>query len=131
MKNFFDKKNLQIGLILLIVSMISIVFCYLVYHGENISAFFAKFTNILAPIIDGLIIAFLLIPIVNFIEHRLSYAFLTPKKKKALFQKREAERLRYETEMTEDEKRAYEKKQSHDFKLHRTISIILALLLQP
>lgn len=128
MKNFFEKKYIQIGTILLIVSLLAITFCFLIYHGTEVSGFFSKAFSILAPIIDGLIIAFLLIPIVNFIEHRLVYCFISPKKKKALVEKREAERLRYETEMNEEEKKVYEKKQKNKAHLARTISIILTLL---
>ena len=90
MKNFFEKKYLQIGAVLLIVSIIAITFCYLIHHWGDVSAFFSTTAKILSPIIDGLIIAFLLIPIVNFIEHRLSYIFVTPKKKQAIMDKREA-----------------------------------------
>ena len=128
MKNFFEKKYLQIGAVLLIVSIIAITFCYLIHHWGDVSAFFSTTAKILSPIIDGLIIAFLLIPIVNFIEHRLSYIFVTPKKKQAIMDKREAEFLRYKNEMTPEEKAAYEKKQRNRFRLHRTISIILTLL---
>lgn len=128
MKNFFEKKYIQIGVTLLIVSLIAITFCYLIYHGENVSKFISTTLGILSPIIDGLIISFLLIPIVNFIEHRLVYFFTTPKKKKEIQDKLLSEQHRYETEMNDEEKAAYEKKQKSRFRLKRTISIILTLL---
>ena len=129
MKHFFEKKYFQAGLTLLTVAFLSIFFCYIVNHWEDVTGFFSKTVDILAPIIDGLIIAFLLIPVVNFIEHRLSYCFMPPKKKKAYLAKEAKEADRYlKGEMTPEEQEAYEKARHKKFVLHRSISIIITLL---
>lgn len=33
---------IQIGVVLLIVAIIAITFCYLIYHGEEVSTFWSK-----------------------------------------------------------------------------------------
>ena len=68
MKLKIDKKYIIWGLTAFIVIVLSICFIYLIYNGN---IFFDKIKNILhicMPIIDGLVLAYLLAPIVNFVE---------------------------------------------------------------
>lgn len=68
MKFKIDKKYINWGLTAFIVIVLSICFIYLIYNGN---IFFAKIKNLLhicMPIIDGLVLAYLLSPIVNFVE---------------------------------------------------------------
>ena len=79
---------IQFGVALLIVAIVSITFCYLIYHNDEIGLFMAKIGKILAPLIDGLVIAFLLIPMVNFFEHKFFPMFIPRKVKYNLAVKR-------------------------------------------
>ena len=89
------------GIIAFLVIAASICFYYLIFRSEAFSAKINAFFSILSPVIYGIIIAYLLTPIVNFIERRI----LTP-----LF-------LKKSPEMTSKRK-----------KHMRVISVILALL---
>ena len=74
MKFKIDKKYINWGLTAFAVVVLSICFIYLIYNGNT---FFAKISNLLhicMPIIDGFVLAYLLEPIVNFVENR----WLTP-----------------------------------------------------
>ena len=101
MKLKFNKKMIMTGIIAFLVIAASICFYYLIFRSEAFSAKINAFFSILSPVIYGIIIAYLLTPIVNFIERRI----LTP-----LF-------LKKSPEMTSKRK-----------KHMRVISVILALL---
>ena len=62
------------GIIAFLVIAASICFYYLIFRSEAFSAKISAFFSILSPVIYGIIIAYLLTPIVNYIERR----FLTP-----------------------------------------------------
>ena len=128
MKIKIEKKYLQIGLILLVVALLAIGFCYIIYHNEIVKAEISQFTGKLSPIIDGLIIAFLITPMVNFIENRLPYCFLTPKGKEKV-KKKNAEKVRAALSGNEEEVAAFKKKLKTQQRLKRTISIILSLII--
>lgn len=128
MKVKIDKKFITGGLVLLIVSILSITFCYLIYHNKDVGDFVNKMLGKLAPIIDGLIIAFLITPIVNFIEQRLPYCFLTPKAKEKVVAKRKAETAAG-LSGTEEQVKAFQKKQQTRKRLKRAFSITLTLLI--
>ncbi|MBR1692001.1 MAG: AI-2E family transporter [Lachnospiraceae bacterium] len=71
MKFRWDKKYLYWGLTALLVIIGSILFYYILFHGKTLKAGFSKVTSICMPIIDGLILAYLLNPILNFIEKQV------------------------------------------------------------
>ncbi len=119
---------IQIGVVLLIVAIIAITFCYLIYHGEEVSTFWSKIMKILAPIVDGLIIAFLLIPMVNFFEHRFFPMFI-PKKVKYNLAIKRVEAFEALDGCTDKEKEKYYKKTRRRMKLTRFASIALSLLI--
>lgn len=77
----WDKKYLYWGITAFIVLSCSILFYYVVFHNEQFSGIVKNVINICFPIIDGLIIAFLMCPMINWIEKRL-FARVIPKLKK-------------------------------------------------
>ncbi len=74
MKIKFNRKMITTGIIAFLVIATSICFYYLIFRSEAFSAKISAFFSILSPVIYGIIIAYLLTPIVNYIERR----FLTP-----------------------------------------------------
>lgn len=68
MKFKFDKKYLYWGLTAFFVIAASILFYYIVFHSENLSERFGAFIGIAMPIIDGLVLAYLMTPVLNKIE---------------------------------------------------------------
>ncbi len=71
MKYRWDKKYLYSGITAFLVIVASILFYYLVFHSKNIKTGFSEFAEMVMPIIDGFVFAYLLTPVVNFIERNL------------------------------------------------------------
>lgn len=63
-------KYFKCGLTAFLVIIASIGFYYLVFHGARIREALVYFVTVLMPVIFGLIIAYLLTPILNFLEYR-------------------------------------------------------------
>lgn len=88
MKFNIDKKYITVGIISFFVFAASICFCYLIFHGESFSEKINAFFRIASPVIYGIIVAYLLTPIVNYFEKKLleplftQKAAMTPPKKK-------------------------------------------------
>lgn len=80
MKFRWDKKYLYWGITAFLVIISSICFYYLIFHSTNLKSNFLKIMSILMPIIDGLILAYLMSPIVNWLEGKFIYPFLEKKK---------------------------------------------------
>ena len=111
-----DKKFLHhsmwVALLSLIVGMLVIGFAYLTNHSENVSQFVSNILKILTPLIDGLIIAFLLTPVVNFFERRLFPALITKKRKQQILE-REREQVEWlQNVATAEEKELFLKKEN-------------------
>lgn len=77
------------GLIAFLVIAASVCLVYLIFRSENIAEKLKAFYSILTPVVYGIVIAYLLTPIVNYIERRIliplmtrNGAALTTKKKK-------------------------------------------------
>ena len=68
MKFVKDKKYLYIGLTLFLVSCGGIFFYYLLNHWNNVISIISKFFSIMMPIVDGFVLAYLMIPAVNKLE---------------------------------------------------------------
>lgn len=77
----WDKKYLYWGITAFFVLSCSILFYYIVFHNEQFSGVVKNVINICFPIIDGLIIAFLMCPMINWFEKRI-FARIIPKLKK-------------------------------------------------
>lgn len=71
MKYRWDKKYLYWGITLFLVAISTIGFYYLLFHGANVGSVLSKITNILMPIIMGFALAFLLTPILNWVENKI------------------------------------------------------------
>ena len=84
MKYHWDKKYLYWGVTAFIVLALSIAFCFLLFNLDVISGWIDKAIEICSPIIAGLVIAFLLSPLVNWLEKRVFYIFYHKKGDKDL-----------------------------------------------
>lgn len=73
MKFRWDKKYLYWGLTAFAVLLGCIGVIYFLFNGSSIKSNLKQIIRILMPIIDGLIIAYLLAPLVNLIEKKLLY----------------------------------------------------------
>lgn len=81
MKFHWDKKYLFWGVTAFIVIACSMIFYDFMFSGNNIIAFVAKSLSIIRPITYGLVIAYLLNPIVSWIERNLLYRFILTRAK--------------------------------------------------
>lgn len=79
MKFKFNKKTILIGIISFLVIAASICFYYLIFRGDKIAEKISAVCKILSPVIYGIIIAYLLTPIVNFIERKILRPLFTRK----------------------------------------------------
>lgn len=68
MKFKFDKKYLFWGITAFLVIAAGIFFYYILFHSSNLSNRIGTFVGIAMPIIDGLVLAYLMTPILNKIE---------------------------------------------------------------
>ena len=71
MKFHFNKKYFYWGLTAVFVIIAGILFYYVLFHRANLSNAIHSFVTISMPIIDGLILAYLMTPIVNTIERKI------------------------------------------------------------
>ena len=71
MKFKFEKKYLYWGTTAFLVIAASILFYYVLFHGDNLSSGISSFIGIAMPIIDGFVLAYLLTPVLNLIENRI------------------------------------------------------------
>ena len=70
-KMAWNRNYLQLGLIVFLVAVGVLLFYYLLFHTESLMKNYQKFVHILNPVFVGLIIAYLLTPILNTIETNL------------------------------------------------------------
>jgi len=70
MKFKFDKKYLAKGLTAFLVLAGGIILWYLVFHAEKFKSNMDILYNILVPILDGFVIAYIATPVLNFIEKK-------------------------------------------------------------
>lgn len=76
MKFRWDKKYLYWGITALLVIGASICLFFLMFRGANFKDGVTKIIAIAMPIIDGLVLAYLLTPVLNVIENKaLKYIF--------------------------------------------------------
>lgn len=77
MKFRWDKKYLYWGVTAFLVICASIVFYYLMFYSENLRIGLRILLNITMPIIDGFVLAYLMVPLLNFIEKKLFYPIVS------------------------------------------------------
>lgn len=68
---FRGNKYFLWGLTALLVICASICFYYLIFHGSNISQGASVLIAVLMPVVFGLVLAYLLTPLLNFIEKKI------------------------------------------------------------
>lgn len=71
MKFKFDKKYLYWGITAFLVIVAGILFYYILFHSSSLSYGISTFIGIAMPVIDGLVLAYLMTPILNKIEQRI------------------------------------------------------------
>ncbi len=70
MKYKWDRQYLHLGVTLFVVIVCSILFYYVLFENHSLLSGLNTITGIIMPIIDGCVIAYLLKPIVNFVEQK-------------------------------------------------------------
>jgi len=73
MKFKANSKYVKIGITLFLVVVASTCFYYLMFHGSNFKQGIDSIINILMPVVLGLIMAYLLTPILNFLEYKILF----------------------------------------------------------
>lgn len=76
MKKESEHHYIKWGLTAFIVIAGSILFYYIIFHAESFKSAIKNAILLLMPIIDGLILGYLLTPILNFIEKKIFIPFL-------------------------------------------------------
>lgn len=71
MKKWIDSKSMKIGLTAFLVIAASVIFTYLVFNISNIVTFLGTIIKILKPLIYGLVLAYIMHPIVHFFEEKV------------------------------------------------------------
>ncbi|MDO4307748.1 MAG: AI-2E family transporter [Eubacteriales bacterium] len=82
MKFRWDNKYLHWGVTAFFVIAASMLFYYGIFHMRTLITGIKTFFSIMAPIIYGFAIAYILSPIVNFLEKQVIYPFLKKKERK-------------------------------------------------
>lgn len=73
MKLKWKNPHIKWGLTALLVIMGGIMFYYLLFHSSNIKTAFNVIVGIMMPVVFGLILAYLLTPVLNSIEQKILY----------------------------------------------------------
>lgn len=71
MKIKFEKKYIEIGVVSFLVIAASLAFYYFLFHYTALFGAFEKVFKILSPVIYGFVLAFLMTPILNYIEKKI------------------------------------------------------------
>ncbi len=71
MKIKFEKKYVEIGIISFCVIAASLIVYYFLFHHTTLFAAVSKVIKIISPVIYGFIFAFLLTPVLNYIEKKI------------------------------------------------------------
>lgn len=66
-----DRKQVTWGITIFLTLVVCVIFIYLIYNGKNFTAGFNKIMSSIAAILYGILIAFILNPVMNFIEHKM------------------------------------------------------------
>ena len=88
MKIRWNHRYVQLGVTAFLVIAASILFYYGIFHMKSLVSGIKTFFGIMAPIIYGAAIAYLLTPIVNFLERKIFFSIFR-KRKKPLQKKRQ------------------------------------------
>lgn len=77
MKIRVNNKYIRWGLTAFLVIAAAILFYYLLFHGMNIRAALKTATTVLSPIIMGMVMAYLMTPILNYLEYHIFFPLCT------------------------------------------------------
>lgn len=97
MKFQIDKKYIAWGVTAFCVIAASMLFYYVLFHMGNIKSAFGAAVKICMPIIDGLVIAYLLAPVVNYLER--DCIFVLCRKANILLHTKNKKRIRLATSL--------------------------------
>lgn len=81
MKFRWENQHVRWGVTAFLVIAASMLFYYGVFHMKTLLTGIQTFLGILTPIVYGVVIAFLLSPILNFMEKKIIYPTLAKKQK--------------------------------------------------
>lgn len=70
-----NKNHIRWGLTAFFVILASLVSYYIIFHLDNFKGILSKLIVILMPVIDGMVIAYLLTPLLNYFERKLIKPF--------------------------------------------------------
>lgn len=73
MKFKINNKYFRWGLTAFLAIAAAIVFYYFVFHSSNIKSGINTITDILMPVVVGMAIAYLLTPVLNFVEQKILF----------------------------------------------------------
>lgn len=90
----WDKKYLHWGVTAFLVLASAILFYYFVFHNAQFIQIFKNIIDICFPVIDGLVIAFLLCPLVNWFEQKVFILFRKKEKRSEPVSEKTAKWLR-------------------------------------
>lgn len=76
MKQKWDSKYFKIWLTAVLVIIAGLSFYYFLFYGKQLKSISGSMLSVLMPVLDGLIIAYLLAPIVNAIERYVLYPLI-------------------------------------------------------
>ena len=93
MKFKWDKKYLYWGITAFLVIAASILFYYLLFHSVKIKSGFHNAITISMPIIYGLVLAYLMTPIVNYLEHKLFIPLMEKRNKTITIKRKKRMRM--------------------------------------
>lgn len=71
MKYRWDKKYLYWGVTAFIVIVAGLLFYYFLFKNSSVTTGWSKIIHVMMPVIDGFILAYLLTPILNFVEAKI------------------------------------------------------------
>ena len=75
MKIKFEKKYVEIGIVSFLVIAASLLFYYFLFHHTTLFSAISNVIRIISPIIYGFIFAFLMTPVLNYIEKKIKENF--------------------------------------------------------
>ncbi len=93
MKFRWDKKYLYWGITAFLVIAASILFYYMLFHSVKIKSAFHNAITISMPIIYGLVLAYLMTPIVNYLERNIFIPLFEKRKKDITVKRKKKIRL--------------------------------------
>ena len=70
-----NKNQIRWGITAFLVILASLLSYYIIFHIDNFKGIISKLIVILMPVIDGMIIAYLLTPLLNYFERKFVKPF--------------------------------------------------------